>query len=142
MGDECGNPFCGSVKPDMHSPTSEEFCFFKSELDVGNWELLEKGQIKLTICRDCGAWTAEVWDREELKYLRRWTCAPFQFDVGVKVKVKLKGKYNGMVGTVIRRTRMIERVYPPPAPENYYFVLFEKNQCQKDFREENLELHD
>ncbi len=38
---------------------------------------------------------------------------------------------------------MIKRVRPSPspAPENYYFILFEKKQCQKEFREENLELH-
>lgn len=106
-----------------------------------NWELFDKGQIKLTICRDCGVWTAEVWDQKELKYLFWWACTPFRYDVGGKVGVKLQGNYNGLVGTIIRRTRMIKRVHPPPDPENYYFILFEKNQDQKDFREENLELH-
>jgi hypothetical protein len=43
MGDECRNPYRGSVKPNTHSPTSEEFYFFKSELDVRNWELLDNG---------------------------------------------------------------------------------------------------
>jgi len=43
MGDECGNPYRGSVKLNTHSPTSGEFCFFKSELDVRNWELLDNG---------------------------------------------------------------------------------------------------
>ncbi|HYA14046.1 MAG TPA: hypothetical protein VEF33_06870 [Syntrophales bacterium] len=114
---------------------------FKSELDVRNWELLDKGQIKLGICRDCGAWTAEVWDQSEQQYMRQWACTPFRFDVGARVRVKLKGKYNGMVGTVTQRKRVIKKGYPLSAPENYYFILFGEDQNQKDFKEENLELH-
>lgn len=139
MGDKCRNPLCGSVKPKMHPPTSEEFCFFKSELDVRNWDLLDKGQIKLMVCKECGAWTAEVWDQKELKYSCRWACTPFRFDVGVKVRVNLHGKYNGMVGTIARRTRMIKSVYPPPAPENCYFILFEENKNEEAFKEDNIE---
>ena len=126
MGVTCRNPYCGSVNPNMHSPSSEEYCLFKSELDVRNWDLFDKGHIKLLVCKECGAWTAEVWDQKKLEYLRRWACTPFRFDVGVKVKATLLGKHFGMIGTVVTRTRIMKRVYPPPAPENYYFVLFDK----------------
>ena len=130
MGDKCRNPYCASVNQNTYSPSSEEDCLFKSELDVGNWDLLDKGRIKLVVCKDCGVWTADVWDNKEFKYVRKWACTPFRFDVGVKIRVTLRGRHFYHVGTIVRRTRMIKDVYPPPAPENYYYVLLEKGKSE------------
>jgi hypothetical protein len=37
---------------------------------------------------------------------------------------------------------MIKPVYPPPAPENYYSVLLEKDKSEEVFRENDIELHE
>jgi hypothetical protein len=139
LGDECMNPYCSSANPTIHSPSSEDYCLFKSELNVNNWDLLDTGKIKLMVCKDCGAWTAEVWDQKKLEYLRQWACMPFRFNLGDKVSVILRGKDFNRVGTVAKRTRTIKPVYPLPAPENYYDVFLEKSQSEEVFNEENLE---
>jgi len=132
MSDKCRNPYCDSPNPIMRSPSSDELRLFKSELDMNNGNLLDKGFVKLMVCEDCGVWTAALWDQEEQKYINGRICLPFQFDVGTKVRVTLRGKRFGIIGTVSRRMRWVKLVYPPPVPENLYWVLIEKDRIMED----------
>ena len=66
--------------------------------------------------------------------------AAFAFEVGEKLRVKLKGKRLGQIGTVRRKGRMAETKMPPPDPKNYYWLQFEDDEGEESFSEENLEL--
>jgi hypothetical protein len=123
----------------MRSPSSEEFCLFKSEWDISNWDLLDKGHIKFIVCKDCGVWTSEIWNYKEQIYIDRWVCKPFWFDMGARVRVIIHGEHFGMIGIVERRMRKVKALSPPPAPENYYYILFEKDPVREEFDENNLE---
>ncbi len=65
---------------------------------------------------------------------------PYAFEVGEKLRVKLKGKRLGQIGTVGRRGRLAETKMPPPVPKNYYWLQFEDDQGEEGFSEDNLEL--
>lgn len=140
MEDMCRNPYCLKANQNMRSPSSGEFCVFKSELDIGSWHLLDKGQIKLMVCEECREWTAEVWDQKKFEYISRWACKPFRFDVGVLARVIFQGEHYGKCGNILHRKRIIKPVYPPPVPENYYTISFEKGRYEKSFKEDDLEI--
>ena len=138
MDSRCENYYCDSPNPEMRLPKDQELEFWKNEADEKDLELLDTGQVRLEICNACGTWIAEMFDQSEHTAKRPWIPSPFQFAEGDSLKVILKGKSFGMIGTVIRKGRLAKTIMPPPVPENFYWIVFEEGQREVAFSEKNL----
>jgi len=142
MGGTCGNQYCDSSNPKMRSPSPEELQQWVDSLNDGFDEVVDSlntGKVQLIICEACGAWIAERWDEEEKRTVRWPVPLPFRFSLGDRLRVTLQGKRHGMVGVVKRRERSAKLLYPPPVPENYYWLLFKEGQNEEGYGEDHLE---